>query len=32
MKKSIDDAAKRFKCHKSEIIFKDLEYPEDIEW
>ena len=32
MKKSIDDAAKRFNCHKSEINLKDLEYPEDIEW
>lgn len=32
MEKSIDDAAKGFNCHKSEIILKDLEYPEDIEW
>jgi hypothetical protein len=32
MKRSIDDAAKRFNCHKSEIILKDFEYPADIEW
>lgn len=32
LRKSINEAAKRFDCHRSEIILKDLEYPEDIVW
>lgn len=32
MKKAIDEAAKKYNCHNSEIILTNYEYPEDIEW
>ncbi|NLJ59148.1 MAG: hypothetical protein GX339_09935 [Tissierellia bacterium] len=32
IKLSADEAAKMYNCHKSEIIFSNMDYPEFIEW
>lgn len=32
IKKSIDEAAKKYNCHHSELRLSDMEYPEEITW
>lgn len=32
IKKSIDDTAKKYNCHRSELIIKDMDYPEFLKW